>query len=202
MHALYFSVLFLRFDFLFSVAFHRTKVGTIASAMQIRWQRTLVERMGCSPARITIMTRNSYCRFAACIVVVIPYYRSPLNCHLESWRFCEPTIRTSLAYRCALCIHSPYIWINMPPDLFENIISSCVSPSQRRPKTNECTCWRRYKCGNRPSSSGSASPPRKVSLATVPPPPPFPCALNCARILVVRALDCAQIILHPVLFPT
>ena len=28
------------------------------------------------------------------------------------------------------------------------------------------------------------------------------CALNCARNLVVRALDCAQFILHPALFPT
>ena len=27
------------------------------------------------------------------------------------------------------------------------------------------------------------------------------CVLNCARILVVRALDCAQFLLHPALFP-
>ena len=29
----------------------------------------------------------------------------------------------------------------------------------------------------------------------------FVCALNCARILVVRALDCAQFLSHPALFP-
>ena len=34
------------------------------------------------------------------------------------------------------------------------------------------------------------------------PRPCFICALNCARILVVRALDCAQFLLHPALFPT
>ena len=28
------------------------------------------------------------------------------------------------------------------------------------------------------------------------------CALNCARILVVRALDCAPFLFHPALFPT